>query len=69
MSIQTLCRTAVYVFLVMTQISLSGQQISKDYLLHLTREWEGDRFEDGRPRVSDEILDRMKLVTRPWERG
>lgn len=40
-----------------------SQQISKEYLLHLTREWEGERFPDGRPKVSDEILNRMKLVT------
>lgn len=29
----------------------------------LTPNWEGERFEDGRPKVPDEILDRMKLVT------
>jgi len=28
-----------------------------------TPEWKGERFDDGRPRVPDEILDRMKLVT------
>ncbi|HEX2186356.1 MAG TPA: RraA family protein [Chloroflexota bacterium] len=26
-------------------------------------QWSGDRFPDGRPRVPDEILERMKLVT------
>lgn len=40
-----------------------GQQISKDELIFLTPEWEGERFEDGRPRVPDDILERMKLVT------
>ena len=40
-----------------------GQQISKDELTFLTPEWDGERFEDGRPRVPDDILDRMKLVT------
>jgi len=43
--------------------SLLAQQISKEELVYLTREWEGERFEDGRPKVSDEILDRMRLVT------
>ncbi len=42
---------------------LNAQQISKDYLLHLTREWKGERFADGRPKVSDAILNRMKKVT------
>lgn len=40
-----------------------GQQISKEQLLFLTPEWTGDRFDDGRPRVPDTILERMKLVT------
>lgn len=44
-------------------LTLSAQQISKDELVFLTPQWTGDRFEDGRPRVSDEILQRMKKVT------
>ena len=35
---------------------------SKDDLIELTASWKGERFEDGRPKVSDEILERMKLV-------
>ena len=40
-----------------------GQTISKDYLIFLTSKWEGERFPDGRPKVSDDILERMKSVT------
>jgi hypothetical protein len=40
-----------------------GQQISKEELIFLTPEWKGERFKDGRPKVPDEILKRMKLVT------
>jgi len=40
-----------------------AQQISRDDLLFLTREWQGERFADGRPKVPDTILDRMKRVT------
>ena len=40
-----------------------AQQISKDELLFLTPEWKGERFLDGRPKVPDAILKRMKLVT------
>lgn len=29
----------------------------------LTREWKGERFPDGRPKVPDEVLDRLKLTT------
>ncbi len=40
-----------------------AQQISKEELLFLTPEWKGERFADGRPKVPDAILKRMKLVT------
>lgn len=35
----------------------------KESIESLTREWKGERFADGRPHVSDDILERMKLVT------
>jgi regulator of RNase E activity RraA len=41
----------------------AGQQISKEELIFLTPQWEGERFADGRPRVPDDILERMRLVT------
>lgn len=28
----------------------------------LTRDWTGERFDDGRPRISDDLLERMKKV-------
>lgn len=40
-----------------------SQQISREQLIFLTPEWKGERFTDGRPKVPDSILDRMKLVT------
>ncbi len=38
-------------------------QPSKDDLIHLTKLNPFERFDDGRPRVPDELLERMKLVT------
>jgi regulator of RNase E activity RraA len=38
-------------------------QISKEELVALTPEWKGERFPDGRPKVSDKILERMKQVS------
>lgn len=40
-----------------------AQQISREEMLFLTQEWKGERFEDGRPKVSDDLLKRMVLVT------
>lgn len=42
---------------------MMGQQISKEELIFLTPEWKGERFEDGRPKVSDALLKRMKSVS------
>lgn len=38
-------------------------QISKEQLILLTPQWKGERFADGRPKVPDSLLDRLKLVT------
>lgn len=38
-------------------------------LIYLTQEWEGERIEDGRPMVSDKILERMQKVSIEETRG
>ena len=35
----------------------------REDILELTREWKGERFPDGRPRVSDEKLAIIKTLT------
>jgi regulator of RNase E activity RraA len=37
--------------------------LSREEVIHDTPEWKGERFSDGRPKVPDAILDRMKNVT------
>ncbi len=34
-----------------------------DELIYYTSEWTGERFDDGRPKVADEVLERMKKVS------
>jgi len=56
----------LFLFLLTTSIivnQLEAQTISKEQMIFLTSQWEGERFEDGRPRVSDDVLERMKSVT------
>ena len=36
---------------------------SKDQRVEFTREWKGDRFPDGRPKVPDAVLARLKTVS------
>lgn len=47
----------------LTYHAVQSQQITREQLIALTPEWKGDRFDDGRPKVPDSILNRMKLVT------
>ncbi|MEN8227546.1 MAG: RraA family protein [Bacteroidota bacterium] len=36
---------------------------STEELIYLTKEWTGERFDDGRPKVPEEILERMKNIS------
>ena len=41
---------------------LFAQTISKEELVFLTSEWKGERFTDGRPKISDSLLQRAKHI-------
>lgn len=41
----------------------AAQTISKEQLIFFTAEWKGERYPDGRPKVPDDILARMKAVS------
>ncbi|MGD8810700.1 MAG: RraA family protein [Gammaproteobacteria bacterium] len=56
-------RTLLLALLASVVTPIAAQQISREELIFLTPEWDGARFADGRPKVSDDILERMKLVT------
>jgi 4-hydroxy-4-methyl-2-oxoglutarate aldolase len=40
-----------------------AQTIAREQLVFLTAEWKGERFPDGRPKVPDQILARMRKVS------
>jgi regulator of RNase E activity RraA len=40
----------------------TAQTISKEDLSYLSQSWKGERFSDGRPKVSDELLNRAKKI-------
>ncbi|MFC4094943.1 RraA family protein [Euzebyella saccharophila] len=56
-------KCTLIILLIGLVVHTNAQQITKEELILLTNEWKGERFEDGRPKVSDEILDRMKSVS------
>ena len=50
----------------LTATSLPSAQpgvLTRELLIEYTPDWKGERFADGRPKVPDAILDRMKHVT------
>ena len=59
-------RTLLAVALLLTITPLATAQpgvLTKQQLAEYTPDWKGERFADGRPKVPDAILDRMKTVT------
>ena len=49
--------------------SAQPTSLTKDEMLYYTSLWKGERFPDGRPRVSDDIIQRMRYVsvTEAWQ--
>jgi regulator of RNase E activity RraA len=43
--------------------AVKAQTIPKEELIFLTSEWKGERFPDGRPKVSDDLVRRVKNIT------
>ena len=41
---------------------LTAQTISKEEMIFLTSAWKGDRFDDGRPKIPDDLLERAKNI-------
>jgi 4-hydroxy-4-methyl-2-oxoglutarate aldolase len=56
---------AVLAFIAFISIPAFGQlgMFSKEQRVEFTREWKGERFPDGRPKISDQVLGRLKDVT------
>ena len=61
----TLKRVTAILLIVLFSVQINAQfvQASKEEIIALTPEWKGERFPDGRPKVPDDIIKRMKPVT------
>jgi 4-hydroxy-4-methyl-2-oxoglutarate aldolase len=59
-------RISIFILgLTMAAIPVLAQNVgsSPEYIKALTPEWKGERFPDGRPKVPDYILDRLKNIS------
>ncbi len=65
-----ICQIIVIFFLLLKIVNAQYNRVSmnREYIISLTSKWTGERLPDGRPYVSDELLDRLKKVvlTHAW---
>ncbi|MBW6501650.1 MAG: RraA family protein, partial [Bacteroidales bacterium] len=58
-------RVMLFVCILLAVFPVISQNVgsSPEYILALTSEWKGERFADGRPKVSDGLLERLKNIS------
>ena len=57
-------KSLIFVFALILTIPAYSQFFNTtEELIYYTSEWQGERFEDGRPKVADEILERIKNIS------
>lgn len=54
--------TLLFTFMLSCAGSVLAQTISKEELTFLTSAWKGERFADGRPKISDDLITRAKNI-------
>ncbi|MBN7815470.1 RraA family protein [Algoriphagus pacificus] len=59
------CAVALTGLLLFSSGKIAAQNVgaSPEYIKALTSQWTGERFPDGRPKVSDSILERLKNIS------
>ena len=55
----------ISLIVLLSAFQVQGQQVtlSKDQIVAMTPEWKGQRLPDGRPHISDELLERLKNIS------
>ena len=58
-------RVMLFACILLAGFSVFSQNVgsSPDYIIALTSEWKGERFTDGRQKVSDALLDRLRNIS------
>ncbi len=65
----SLCLTLLGGIILCPSINAQPNSLTKEEMEYYTSVWQGDRFPDGRPKVPDDIVRRMKYVsvTEAWQ--
>lgn len=58
-------KITLFLMIILAISTVRAQNVgsSPEYIRALTAEWKGERFPDGRPKVSDELLGRLKNIS------
>lgn len=48
--------------LLISQVPVKAQALPSQELIYLTSAWKGERFSDGRPKVSDQLIERARKI-------
>jgi regulator of RNase E activity RraA len=54
---------SLFLFLFFVTITVSAQTMPRELMVAYTSQWEGERYADGRPKVSDRLLERAKVIS------
>ena len=60
---------ACLIILITFQLQAQQVTLTKEQIIAMTPEWKGERLPDGRPNVSDQLLERLKNVSLEEARG
>ena len=55
-------KTGLLTLLIVCFFISNAQQFPTSELIYLTSQWKGERFEDGRPKIPDAIIERAKKI-------
>ncbi len=55
--------SVILLLLITLSVSASAQTISRELMEKYTSQWEGERYDDGRPKVPDRLLERAKNIS------
>src|SRR5579863_7077834 len=58
-------KSVLFIACMLSGFFLRAQRVgsSPEYIISLTSQWKGERFPDGRPKVSDSLLERLKPIS------
>ncbi|MDR3713833.1 MAG: RraA family protein [Puia sp.] len=58
-------KSILFVAFILSTCFLNAQRVgsTREYIITLTSQWKGERFPDGRPKVSDNLLERLKKIS------